>query len=147
MPGSRAESLRAPVSCLWCFSELQTSPLQTHAHHSLHRPPPRTQTPDHLPDLGPHLHRAEHFRDPASLLPACPRCYCDRTPRSPPAHQPTPAQTEYLLSSPTSPHMEMKAAGAAQGGLPVADRPGVASSRLTGITLRDLLEKDLRHPG
>ncbi|KAJ1360190.1 hypothetical protein KIN20_019110 [Parelaphostrongylus tenuis] len=37
--------------------------------------------------------------------------------------------------------MEMRAAGAAQGGLPVAASPGVASSRLTGITLGDLLDK------
>ena len=36
--------------------------------------------------------------------------------------------------------MEMRAAGAAQGGLPVAARPGVASSRLPAVTLGDLLE-------
>ena len=38
--------------------------------------------------------------------------------------------------------MEMRAAGAAQGGLPVEARLGVASSRLTEITLGDLLVKE-----
>ena len=36
---------------------------------------------------------------------------------------------------------------AAQGGLPVAARPGVASSRLPGVTSGALLVKDQRHPG
>ena len=36
---------------------------------------------------------------------------------------------------------------AAQGGLPVAARPGVASSRLPGVTSGSLLVKDQRHPG
>ncbi|CAM9154814.1 unnamed protein product, partial [Rangifer tarandus platyrhynchus] len=80
----RAENLRAPVSCLCRFSELQTCPLQTHAHHSLHRAPPRTQTYDHLPALGPHWHRAEHYRDPASPLPAHPQVPQTVAPHSPP---------------------------------------------------------------
>ena len=75
------------------------------------------------------------------------RCDRDRTPRSPHAHQPAPAQRENLPSSPPSPHMEMMAAGSAQGGLPVEARPGVDSSSLSGITLGDLLTKDQRHPG
>ncbi|CAM9825657.1 unnamed protein product, partial [Rangifer tarandus platyrhynchus] len=84
------------------------------------------------------------------LLPHCQptlRCDCDSTPWSPRAQQATPAQTEYLLSSPTFRHMEMRAAGAAKRRLPVSARPGVASSRLTGITLGDLLVEDQRHPG
>ena len=36
---------------------------------------------------------------------------------------------------------------AAQGGLPVAARPGVASSRLPGVTSGALLVKDQRHLG
>ena len=36
---------------------------------------------------------------------------------------------------------------AAQGGLPVAATPGVASSRLPGVTSGALLVKDQRHPG
>ena len=36
---------------------------------------------------------------------------------------------------------------AAQGGLSVAARPGVASSRLPGVTSGALLVKDQRHPG
>ena len=47
---------------------------------------------------------------------------------------------------PTFPHMEMRAPGAAQGGLPVAALPGVASSILLGVTLGALLVKDQRHP-
>ena len=35
---------------------------------------------------------------------------------------------------------------AAQGGLPVAALPGVASSRLPGVTVGALLVKDQRHP-
>ena len=35
----------------------------------------------------------------------------------------------------------------AQGGLPVAARPGVATSRLPGVTSGALLVKDQRHPG
>ena len=83
------------------------------------------------------------------LLHYQPVLICDRdgTPRSPRAHQLTPAQRENLSSSPPSPHMEMTAAGTAQGGFPVESRPGVASSRLTGITLGDLLVKDRRHQG
>ena len=73
VPGSQAESLRAPVSCLWCFSDLQTAPLHTHAHHSLQRPPLRTQTHVHLRVINPHWHRAELLRDPASPLPARPQ--------------------------------------------------------------------------
>ena len=86
---------------------------------------------------------SKHLRKCQPVL----RCDRDRTTRSPCAHQPVPAQRENLLSSPTSPHMETRAAGAAQGGLPVAARPGVASSRLPGVTLGDLLVKDQRHPG
>ena len=70
----------------------------------------------------------------------------DRTPRSPHGHQPTPGLRENLPSSPPSPHMEIMAAGAAQGRLPVAARPGVARSSLTEITLGALLVKDQRHP-
>ena len=83
------------------------------------------------------------------LFPYCqPVLRCDRyrTPRSPHAHQPAPAQGENLPSSPTFPHMEMRAPGAAQGGLPVAALAGVASSRLPGVTLGALLVKDQRHP-
>ena len=47
---------------------------------------------------------------------------------------------------PTFPHMEMRAPGAAQGGLPVAALPGVASSIFLGVTLGALLVKDQRHP-
>ena len=69
----------------------------------------------------------------------------------PPGHHvptnPLLPQREKLPSSPTSPHMAMRAVGAAQGGLPVAARPAVASSRLTGVTLGALLRKDQRHPG
>ena len=36
---------------------------------------------------------------------------------------------------------------AAQGGLPMAARPGVASSRFPGVTSGALLVKDQRHPG
>ena len=43
--------------------------------------------------------------------------------------------------------MEITAGGAAQGGLAVADRPGVARSRLPGVTLGDLLVKDQMLPG
>ena len=75
------------------------------------------------------------------------RCDRDRTPRSPRAHKPAPAQRENLPSHPPSPHMEMTAAGAAQGGRSVETRPGVASSRSSGISLGDLLVKDQRHPG
>ena len=42
--------------------------------------------------------------------------------------------------------MEMRAPGAAQGGLPVAALAGMASSRLPGVTLGALLVKDQRHP-
>ena len=73
VPGSQAENLRAPVSCLRCFSDLQTAPLHTQAPYSLHRPPPRTQMPVHLTVIDPHWHRAEHLRDPASPLPARPQ--------------------------------------------------------------------------
>ena len=41
----------------------------------------------------------------------------------------------------------MRAAGTAQRALPVVARPGVASSRLTGITLGALQVKDQRHSG
>ena len=71
--GSQAESLRAAVSCLWYFSDLQTSQVQTHTHHYLHRPPPRRQMPDHVKALVPYWHRAEHLRDPASPLSARPQ--------------------------------------------------------------------------
>ena len=43
--------------------------------------------------------------------------------------------------------MEMKESDPGQGGLPVAARPGVASSRLPGVTTGALLVKDQRHPG
>ena len=43
--------------------------------------------------------------------------------------------------------MEIRAPGAAKGGLPVAALPGVASSTLPGVTLGALLVKDQRHPG
>ncbi|CAI9149856.1 unnamed protein product [Rangifer tarandus platyrhynchus] len=98
----------------------------------------------------PWVHTGTEQSTSGILLPHCQpilRCDCDSTPWSPRAQQATPAQTEYLLSSPTFPHMEMRAAGAAQRRLPVSARPGVASSRLTGITLGDLLVKALRHPG
>ena len=69
----------------------------------------------------------------------------------PPGHHvptnPLLPQREKLPSSPTSPHMAMRAVGAAQGGLPVAARPAAASSRLTGVTLGALLRKDQTHPG
>ena len=68
-------------------------------------------------------------------------------PRSPRAHQPAPAQRENLPSSPPSLHMDFRALGAAQEGLPVEASPGVASSRLPGVTLGALLVKDQRHPG
>ena len=145
VPGSRAESLRAPVSCLWCFTDLQTSQVQTHIHHPLHRPPPRTQTPDHLPAL---VHTGTEQSTSGILLLHCQpvlRRDRDRTPRSPCAHQPAPAQRENL-PSPPSPHMEWTTAGAAQGGLSVEARPGVASSRLTGITI-GVLVMDQRHLG
>ena len=67
------------------------------------------------------------------------RCDQDRSTRSLRAHQPALAQRENLPSSPPSLHMEMMAAGTAQGGLPLKARPAVVSSRLTGITLGDLL--------
>ena len=68
------------------------------------------------------------------------------TPRSPRAHQPASAQRENVPSRPTFPHMEMRAPGAAQGGFPVAVLPGVATSRLPGVTLGALLVKDQRLP-
>ena len=68
-------------------------------------------------------------------------------PRSPRAHQTAPAQRENLPSSPPSLHMDFRALGAAQEGLPVEASPGVASSRLPGVTLGALLVKDQRHPG
>ena len=71
----------------------------------------------------------------------------DKTPRKPRAHQCAPAQRKNLPSSPPSLHMEMMAAGAPKGGLPVEARPGLVSSMLTGITLGALLLKDQRHPG
>ena len=43
--------------------------------------------------------------------------------------------------------MDFRALGAAQEGLPVEASPGVASSRLPGVTLGALLVKDQRHPG
>ena len=75
------------------------------------------------------------------------RCDQDRSTRSPRAQQPTPAQRENLPSSAPSLHMEMMAAGAAQGRLPLKARPAGASSRLTWITLGDLLIMDQMHPG
>ncbi|CAM9173896.1 unnamed protein product, partial [Rangifer tarandus platyrhynchus] len=91
----------------------------------------------------PWVHTGTEESTSGILLPHCQpilRCDCDSTPWSPRAQQPTPAQTEYLLSCPPFPHMEMRAAGAAQRRLPVSARPGVASSRLTVITLGDLLK-------
>ena len=114
VPGSQAESLRVSVSCLWCFSDLPTAPLHTHAHHSLHIPPPRTQTPVHLTVIHPNWHRAEHLRDPASPLPARPQVLPCQDHRSQRAHQHAPAQRVILPSSPTSLHMEMRATGIAQ---------------------------------
>ena len=52
-----------------------------------------------------------------------------------------PAEKENLPSSPPSPHLEMTGGLASLGGLPVEARPGVASSRLPGVTLGDLLVK------
>ena len=75
------------------------------------------------------------------------RCDCDRTPRSPRAHQRAPAQRENLPSSPPSVHMEMSAPGTAQEGLLVDTSPGVSSSRWPGVTLGALLVKDQKHPG
>ena len=98
----------------------------------------------------PCVHTATELSTSWILLLHCQpvlRCDQDRRPRSPHAQQPDPAQRENLPSSTPSPHMEKTAPGAAQGGLPLKARPAVASSRLTGITLGDLLIKDQRHPG
>ena len=68
----------------------------------------------------------------------------------PPGHH---VPTNLLLSrGNTSPQVPLPARGdeglwAAHGGLPVAARPGVASSRLPGVTSGALLVKDQRHPG
>ena len=43
--------------------------------------------------------------------------------------------------------MEMRVAGAVQGGFTVKSRPGVASSRLRVVTLGALLLKEQRHAG
>ena len=120
---------------------------QTHTHHYLHTPPPRMQR---LTTCQPWVHTGTEQSTSGILLLHCQpvlRCEKDRNPRSLRAHQPVPAQRENLPTSPPSLHMEMMAAGAAQGGLPLKARPAVASSRLTGITLGDLLIKDQRHPG
>ena len=95
----------------------KTATLHTHTHHSLHRPPPRTQTPVHLKVIGPHWHRSEHLRDPSSTLPAHPHMLPCQDHRSQCAHQHAPAQRENLLSSPTSLHMVMSAPVVAQEGL------------------------------
>ena len=89
----------------------------------------------------------KHLKDPISLLTARLQVWLLQDPKSPHAHQPVPLKREYLPSSPTFMHMGMRESGAGQGGLPVAARPGVASSRLPGVTTGALPVKDQRHPG
>ena len=89
----------------------------------------------------------KHPKDPIFLLTARLQVWLWQDPKSPRAHQPAPVKGEYLPSSLTCTCMKMRESGAGQGGLSVAARPGVASSRLPGVTTGALLAKDQRHPG
>ena len=147
VPSSQTESLSPPASCLCCFLDPRQLPSR-HLHSSLctdlHQGCRQSTT------CHPWVHTGTKQRTSGILLPHCQpvlRCDHNRTTRSPRAYQPAPAQREKLLSSPPSLHMEMRAAGTAQRALPVVARPGVASSRLTGITLGALQVKDQRHSG
>ena len=146
VPGSKAESLRAPVSCLWCFSGLQTVP---HPHTS---PPLSAQTSNEDADVHPSdSHRsilAQSRAPQGSCFPTAspssgvtmsgpqvttcpPTCSCPEG--EPPLKSHFPAHGD-------------ESSWPCPGRAPVAAKPGVASSSLTGITLGALLVKEQRHP-
>ena len=147
VPGSQAESLGDPVSCLWWFSDLRQPP-STHTH-----PPLSAQTSAEDADTCPsdsHRSTLAQSRAPqASFFPTAspssgvtvsgpqvttcrPTCSCLEG--EPPLKSHFPAHGD-------------EGTCCCPGRAPVEARPGVASSNLTGITLGALLVKDQRHPG
>ena len=146
VPGSQGESFMEPVSCLWCFSDL--------------REPPSTHTPT---SLCTDLHRGRRRLSicQSSIHTAQSRapkgsCFPTASPSSgvivsgpqvtmcPPTCSCPEGKTPLKFHFPSHGH---EGTWRCPGRAPVAARPGVASSSLTGITLGALLVKDQRHPG
>ena len=90
-PGSQAESLRPPTSCLWCFSDnrqLPSRPTPTTLCTDLHRGRRRPTTCQPWVHTGTEQSTAQILQPHGQPVLRCDRA---RTPRSPRAHQPAPA--------------------------------------------------------